>query len=201
MDEYKIELKLLTETMPGSGMSVPGIIDNDVRFDEYGLPYMNAKTFKGHIREQMEFLKKFSKAYENIDINALLGSDDRESEKVPAKLKFSEVGLSDGIRECIGEAVRKKKLERTEVLNAITVVYTRTMIGADGVAKAHSLRKEREFRRNLILETKIFADDLNEEEKSFLYDAVRALKHIGMHKSKGKGVVSCTIKSDKGDRQ
>lgn len=193
MKRYDIKITLLSETMPGSGMAVPGIIDNDIRHDNYGLPYMNAKTFKGHIREQMEFLKEYGSSYKDIDINDLLGSDDKDSTKRIGKLKFSEVSLSPAVKSVIKTAVDKGELSKSEVLNSITVVYVRTRINERGVVEPHSLRKERELKKNLMLETKIFADELTDRELDFLNDSVKSLKQIGMHKSKGKGLIECTM--------
>ncbi|MBE5924763.1 MAG: hypothetical protein E7271_09945 [Lachnospiraceae bacterium] len=197
MKQYDVRIKFLSETMLGSGMAVPGVIDNDIRHDNNGLPYMNAKTFKGHIREQMEFLKKYDKSYRDIDIYGLLGSDDKDSEKKLGKIKFSEVSMPQSVKEALKQAVNNGKLSKSEVLNSITVIYTRTRINEFGVAEAHSLRKERELKKNLMLETKIYTEDLTDEELKMLYESVKALKHIGMHKSKGKGLVECSIEPAK----
>ena len=196
MKQYLVKIKLLTETMPGSGMAVPGTIDSDVRHDMYGLPYMNAKTFKGHVREQMEFLCALNEEYREIDINSLLGSDDLESVKKSARLKFSKVALSDAVQQVIREAIEAGQLTKTEVLDALTVVYTRTKIGKAGVAEPHSLRKERELRKDLCLETKIYGEELSAIEEELLKDTIAAIKHVGMHKSKGKGVVACSLVLD-----
>ena len=186
MKQYRVKIKLLTETMPGSGMAVPGTIDSDVRHDRYGLPYMNAKTFKGHVREQMEFLCECDEQYHDVDINSLLGSDDRESVKKNARLRFTKVALSEAVQQTIRGEVDAGRVTKTEVLDALTVMYTRTKIGKSGVVEPHSLRKERELRKGLILETVIYGENL-------LEDTIAAIKHIGMHKSKGKGVVACSI--------
>ncbi|MCR5376110.1 MAG: hypothetical protein K6E71_05110 [Lachnospiraceae bacterium] len=193
MRKYQVKIKLLTETMPGSGMAVPGTIDSDIRHDTYGLPYMNAKTFKGHVREQMEFLCTYDSKYDGIDINSLLGSNDLESVKKNARLKFTKVELSEVVQQTIRAAVDAGDVTKTEILDALTVTYTRTKIGEKGVAEPHSLRKERELRRGLIMETAIYAEELSETEEDLLKDTIAAIKHIGMHKSKGKGVVACSI--------
>ena len=194
MKEYNVKIKLLSETMPGSGMAVPGVIDNDVRHDGYGLPYMNAKTFKGYVRENMEYLKKIAPSdYSNVDINKLLGSDDKDSEKKLGILKFSKVELSAGVRGRIKNAIDRKELTANEVINSLSVIYTRTRITEDGIVEPHNLRTEREIRRGIVFETKIYVEALSNDELKILCDSVKMIKHIGMHKSKGKGVVSCTI--------
>ena len=46
MSAYKIEMKLLSEAIFGSGYSIPGSVDLEVVCDDNGLPFMKAKTFK-----------------------------------------------------------------------------------------------------------------------------------------------------------
>ena len=41
MIEYTIKVDLLTDTLLGSGQSVPGIIDTDVKYDETHLKPVN----------------------------------------------------------------------------------------------------------------------------------------------------------------
>ena len=54
MNNYIIEIELLSEAIFGSGQSVPGLVDTDIVHDEYGFPYMKAKTFKGNLRKSAE---------------------------------------------------------------------------------------------------------------------------------------------------
>jgi len=53
MDKYRIRVELLTEAVFGSGNSIPGVVDLEIVHDEYGLPFMKGKTFKGNFREAM----------------------------------------------------------------------------------------------------------------------------------------------------
>ena len=72
MIEYTIKVDLLTDTLLGSGQSVPGIIDTDVKYDEYGIPYMEAKTLKGHIGEQMRWLVQIVPEMKGVHVDELL---------------------------------------------------------------------------------------------------------------------------------
>ena len=200
MDTYRITIRTLTDTMLGSGESVPGIIDNDIKYDRYGIPYMNAKTLKGHLREQMEMLKAVGGAeYAGVSIEDLLGSSDRESEKKLGKLHFSRVRPSENVCRTIEKAVQEGTTRPEEILDALTVMNTYTRIGDNGIVEHGSLRTARMFRKDLVLTADLLTEPLTEEEHTLLKDAVMALQHIGTMKSKGKGLVACTLKRTGGE--
>ena len=48
----KIKMELLSDTILGNGMSIPGAEDISVLHDEYGFPYYKGSTFKGVLRGQ-----------------------------------------------------------------------------------------------------------------------------------------------------
>lgn len=201
MKHWLVKIKTLSDTMPGSGESVLGVIDSDIRYDDCGMPYMTAKTLKGLLREQMEMLQKFNPSYnsENIRLSDLLGGRDIDAGQ-NGRLKFSDVTVSEGIRRTVEEAIRNEDVSKTEILNALTVTYTYTKIDpVTGTAADHSLRRERMVKKGMLFESVLALDDdgLSEEKEelyiSFINDAVRALQHIGTHKSKGKGAVRCTL--------
>ena len=51
----KIEMKLLSDAIPGSGEGLAGIIDADITYDEYGIPYIPAKRIKGILKDLQIF--------------------------------------------------------------------------------------------------------------------------------------------------
>ncbi len=195
MKVFKMEIRTVTETMLGSGESLPGIVDNDIRYDDMGIPYMNAKTLKGHLREQMEMIIHVSgDKYSSINIAGLLGSADEDSEKELARLHFSKVGPSEPVRRTIRKWFANNTVHTAdEILDALTIVNTYTRIGSNGIVENGSLRTARMFRKGLILESYIYADSITDLEEELLTDAVKALQHIGTMKSKGKGVVECSL--------
>ena len=194
MKKYKMTIRTVTETMLGSGESLPGIVDNDIRYDENGIPYMNAKTLKGHLREQMNLiLNVAAEKYGNINLSELLGSDDADSEKKMGRLHFSKVRPSKPVRKEICKWISNGDTTPNEILEALTIINTYTRIGSNGIVENGSLRSARLFRKGLILESYIDADSISDLEESLLIDSVKALQHIGTMKSKGKGVVECSL--------
>ena len=198
MKKYLIRINTLSDTMMGSGESVPGVIDSDIRHDRYGLPYMSAKTFKGLLHEQMDMLKCFDPEFENLRVEDLTGSNINDGE-TGGRLRFTNVALSSGLRNVIRKDIDAGKVTANEILNALTITYSFTKVDEKtGTAADHSLRTERMIRRGVEFVSELFLDDFGLSEEtletydSFIRKSVAALQHIGTHKSKGKGSVRCT---------
>ena len=202
MQEYVVKIKSLTEIMPGSGESIPGTIDSDVRYDELGLPYMNAKTVKGHLREAMELILAVTGSrFAGITADGLLGGNDPAGDSRIAKIRVSDMRLSKAVRDTIQNAEVSGSVTKEEILDSLTRIYVSTKISEKtGTAEAHTLRKYRMLKKGLLFETKIEAEGLSGKEEELLFMSVRAIQHIGTLKSKGKGNVLCGIQR-KGDLQ
>lgn len=56
MSNYKLKIRLLSDTTFGRGDGVAGIIDQEVEHDSYGLPYLRGRTLKGLLREECDNL-------------------------------------------------------------------------------------------------------------------------------------------------
>lgn len=192
MRKYRIKMELQSETMFGSGQSIPGVIDTDIQYDEYGLPYMHAKTLKGHIGEQMRWIVDL-KQMDTAICSRLLGSPDTEGDKTNGKLHFGNVRLSHAVEARLMAALEAGLLSKEELLESLTVSYSFTSLDDEGIAKDHTLRRVRMLRKGLVFEADIHAEELMEAEEGLLYAAVGALQHVGSYKSKGKGLVRCEL--------
>ena len=197
MQEYILKIKTLTDTMPGSGESVPGIADNDSLFDSNGFPCMNARTFKGHLREQMNEIQSVSDEYADIDIDSLLGARDKQGEKCHGRIYISNFSLPEAVRSRLLAAEADGEITPIELEDSLTGVYTSTKIDENGVADDHTLRKVRILNKGIEFEAHISTDDLSDKEEEFLYKSVKAVQHIGTYKSKGKGAVICSLEKIK----
>ena len=193
MQEYVVKVKSLTDIMPGSGESIPGIIASDIRYDALGLPYMNAKTVKGHLREVT------GGRVAGITADSLLGGSDLAGGSRIAKIRVSDMKLSKAVRDVIQDAEMSGSVTKEEILDSLTQVYASTKIsGKTGTAEAHTLRKYRLLKKGLLFEVVMEAEDLSRKEEELLFMSVRAIQHIGTLKSKGKGSVVCTIRKKGG---
>ena len=73
-----VTMQLLSDTILGSGYSVPGGEDIAVCKDAMGYPYMKGSTFKGLLRESMRnWLSWTGEAAERL--SELMGEESREA--------------------------------------------------------------------------------------------------------------------------
>ena len=194
MDKYRIEVKLLTETIFGSGHSIPGSVDLEVVHDEYGLPFMKAKTFKGNFRDAMSDVVSFlgNEKYEHLE-ERLLG---QENDGVNSwkTLKFSDCMLNENIRNILIYGVNEGAINPLEVKEALTKVRSFTSVEDDGSYKEGSLRQMRVVKKGLTFYVKLYCDrGLLEDELGLLATTSKYLRHIGTMRTRGKGEVECSF--------
>lgn len=193
MDKYKIEVKLLSEAIFGSGHSIPGSVDLEIVYDDYGFPYMKAKTFKGNLREAMcNAAILLDNEFEET-MESLMGKE-RNGIEVWKTLKFSDCMLPENVREFIKLAIENNKIQASEVKDALTSIRSFTSIDDDGSYKEGSLREYRVIKKGLIFEVEVNCErKLAEKELGLLAVSVKSLKHIGTMRTRGKGRVDCRL--------
>ena len=119
--------------MPGSGESIPGIIDSDIRYDALGLPYMNAKTVKGHLREAMEqILAVTGGRFAGITADSLLGGSDLAGGSRIAKIRVSDMKLSKAVRDVIQDAEMSGSVTKEEILDSLTAADQAAKLAQSG---------------------------------------------------------------------
>lgn len=194
MAEYKIEIKLITESIFGSGYAIPSEVDLEVVTDEYGLPYMKAKTFKGNFREAMEEIVNLLEIEKYKDIvDKLLGKGEAGLDQWK-RLKFSDMRLGKNVRRTIEQAIEEGKIESQEIKEALTEIRSFTSIDEEGSSKKGSLRHLRVIKKGLIFEVDLHSEeDLREDELGILAMTTSYLRHIGTMRTRGKGQIQCSL--------
>lgn len=77
--ELILKITTLSDTQIGSGRSFGAVIDSDIEFDRYGLPYIPAKRIKGLFRNAVEDLRNLGLLQFNKDhLEALFGKEGSE---------------------------------------------------------------------------------------------------------------------------
>lgn len=196
---YKIRVKLLSDTIFGSGESVPGVVDAEVLHDQNGFPYMKGKTLKGRLREESDMLVRCLPESSELSsvLNAIYGSGE---ESFKSHMAFSNLELDWNLRAVIKGLIEDKNIDvdETDVLQAVTSIYTATSINYEtSKAEKGTLRKSRVIKRGLIFYAGLSADwELTEKEEAFLGAGIAALKHLGVAVTRGRGNVECSLLKD-----
>lgn len=68
-----LKIKLLSDTCIGSGESIAGVIDTDINFDKYGIPFIPAKKVKGLLKEAATDLNELFSGIYSKNIKKLFG--------------------------------------------------------------------------------------------------------------------------------
>jgi CRISPR-associated protein Csx10 len=190
MGKIKIITKSYTSVASGEGS---GIIDSDVIFDNYGIPYIPAKRIKGLLRDSAEDVLAFSGfSPKNNLIEEIFGN-----EIIQGKCLFENVYIENynDIKrelECLLQKNEYKNiLTRTNILSYYTTILQQTAIDENGIAKEHSLRTIRAIKPDIEFYGYIDDSRLSKSAKALLYLAIKNLRRLGLNRNVGWGLVDC----------
>lgn len=177
--ELQIKLELISDTIFGSGHSVPGGEDIAVCQDENGYPYLKGTTFKGLLRESMHDLLEWSSGPMDT-VEELLG-------------KEGWTGTAGGRRLHLTPLTLEEKPEESE-----TCYDHRTFTSLENdVVKTGTLRSAVCVCRGQTFTGRIFCE---EQDVSLVRESARGIKWLGTMRSRGFGHVKVTaepVKSQK----
>ena len=94
----RVSMELLSDTIFGSGFSIPGGEDIAVCCDDDGYPYLKGSTFKGLLRESLENWLVWTGGSEE-DLSALMGVSDWKGKTDDRRLHLSDLRLIDPPKE------------------------------------------------------------------------------------------------------
>lgn len=199
MEQYKIEVELLSETIFGSGYAVPGSVDMEVVYDKAGFPYMRGKTFKGNFREAVGNVvqileEEYSQKHYRPYLNNLFGEKD-SGINIYNTLKFSDLTIAKSITDFIRCYMDQNNIAPIEILESLTDKRSFTSIDNEiGAAKEGSLRQMRVIKKGAKYEVLLTClRKLESEELSLLAMGAATLRHIGSMRTRGKGEVRCRL--------
>lgn len=189
----KLEIKLLSDLCTYSGETYNSIVDTDVAYDKYGIPYISARRLKGCIREAALELKEFG-LIKQEEYDEIFGAEGNKS----AAFSLSNAHISD--YEEVVKALEQCKYEELKtpenVLKQYTYIRKQTAVDLEtGVADKNSLRVIRVIRKNLV-----FKADCNwlrtVSRPEVLGQAISLVKHIGLARTRGLGLVEMALSEE-----
>lgn len=193
-----ISVELLSETIFGSGYSVPGSVDLEIVHDEFGLPYFRGKTLKGKLREECENIVSFIKnesiknEYEEAIIK-IFGKADNDNYNL---VKFSDLKVNNNIMSYINYGLKSLKplFSKEEVLDALTSKRYFTKLDENGIAEKGTLRQFRVINAGLTFQCDLTLErKLTPAEIQLLCCGIKSLKHLGTLENRGKGLVKASL--------
>lgn len=199
MQEVCFQVTLLSETIFGSGQSIPGEVDLEIIHDENGLPYFKGKTFKGKIREQLMALSMLTNDKKlGQEVKKLLGVPGDNGESI---LKFSDCEVKKEVKEYLTYGIRHNAFTPNELMNALTQTRKFTSIGENGVARSGSLREIRVINPGLVFQCNVFSlEEMTDYRLGILATGAKMLRKLGSMENRGKGRVEIKLLVDGQDK-
>lgn len=190
----KIKLTTVSSLLCSTGES-SAHIDADIRFDQYGLPFIPAKTIKGLLRESaMEVceLHGFSEEKTKHILDNLFGLS---GSNVMDRPVFNNLQLVNYIEIVSDLKSLGSKLSNRDVQSYFTVWRRQTSIDLDGTAKDKSLRTYRLLKMGFQFEAKIenLEQFQNQVEHEVFCRALKQLRYMGLRRNRGFGKVKLQI--------
>lgn len=177
--ELQIRLELLSDTIFGSGHSIPGGEDIAVCQDENGYPYLKGTTFKGLLRESMQNLLEWSGGSMDT-LEELLG-------------KKEWTGTAGGRRLHLTPLILEGKPDESE-----TCYDHRTFTSLENeVVKTGTLRSAVCVCRGLTFTGRIFCE---EQDVPLVRESVLGIKWLGTMRNRGFGHVKVTAEPVKAQK-
>lgn len=200
MPELEIRIEIKSPVILGSGESGGSVIDTDIVYDAYGIPYFPAKRLKGLLRESaLEILEMFNLCgvgwcSKEDFIQAFGKRGEVESILVLHQLRVK--GYENLCKWIEWAKTNYSGLFFTEnVLETFTSLRQLTAVDVNGIAKKVSLRTVRVLNEGHILSGKVhFArEDEFDRILQLLAYACTNLRHVGSMRTRGYGKVSCSL--------
>ena len=177
----KITIKTLSPLLSASGESTAQI-DADVKYDKYGFPYIQAKTFKGLLRESaLEVCEILNNPKAVID--DLFGI---KGQKTSGILSFNNLNINGYGNIKSNLTILNGVLSPEIVKKHFTEIRQQTTI-EDGTAKDKSLRKYRLIKEGTLFETTI--ENVPTINLELLKNCLINLRYIGTRRNRGFGKV------------
>ncbi|MBP6738785.1 MAG: hypothetical protein KA146_02290 [Leptospiraceae bacterium] len=218
MKSYKIQIKLLSDTLLSSGQGFGSSIDSDIMFDEVGLPFIPARRIKGCLKDSLkeilealliskneQLLKQFNWSQETVKADSILHSlfgKSGQSKSSPMNISNLYLVEYDQNKNWLNYLTSSNKLIHKE---SILSCFTRNrqqikMEKETGTTKEGSLRTVRVLNTKFNNENMVFTGDieLNTEADAVLISiACQNLKRIGSKRNRGFGEVECILFDEK----
>ena len=167
----KIRMLLESDTILGSGYSIPGEEDTSVCKDENGYPYMKGSTFKGLLRESMENLA-FWTEMDAGEIEKMTGVEGWNEEPEERRIHLTSLKLENPPEDP----------EECYSMRTFTSLE-------NGVIKKGTLRTAA-----CIVGGSVFQGELScaAQDEKFVEQALKGIKYVGTLRNRGFGKVKIT---------
>ncbi|MDZ4711294.1 MAG: RAMP superfamily CRISPR-associated protein [bacterium] len=205
-----MQIKMLSDTLIGSGEGFGATIDTDIIFDNVGIPYIPAKRVKGLLRDSARNINKmFSQSFPKYDLPdyKVLFGDPGKDYSCPIKISDFYIHEYDAnykwLDYYLKQAAYENFLSKDLTVDYFTNIRKSTTVDDKGIAKKHSLRTYRVLSKDPVFTGKLNVEidsegDTQKFEKLLVF-ACQNLKSMGTKRNRGLGEIECKLYKDNKD--
>lgn len=199
MEEYSLSLELLSPTIPASGEGWGSIIDNDIIFDDFGIPYFPARRLKGLLKESSEevidMLNLSNIGFSQDILLYAFGTPGSDKGSVAVFNNLYVDQYEDVLKWCKW-AIYEKLINIDSILSSFTEVRQQTSIDECGVSEENSLRTSRVLKKGIKFIGNIYLRENDSDVIKLIALSCSNLRHLGSMRHRGFGEVKCTLFKD-----
>lgn len=179
----RIRIELISDTICGSGFSIPGEEDCSIAHDAQGFPVINGTMFRGILKEEMENYLEWSASDDRgITVQKLFGVEGLDAVDETRKIFISDFTLSPQIKKIVRQ-------ESERILDVFSYIRTFTAL-ENGMVKIGTLRTARCMKAGLIFYGEI---KCNRKDEMLIEETLGYIKWIGHMKTRGLGRVRASV--------
>lgn len=210
MNQYLLQVELVSDTSFGQGYGIPGLVDQDVALDECGCPYLHGRTLKGLLSEACaEILYAIDDAgylWHKV-ADSLFGrpGSDLSSQGM---LRVGHAQLPQPLRQAIHAEVSTGNVSREEIVGSLTVIRHQTAMDNRSAPEPYSLRNSRAVIRGTFLEAALYVDEIaidgidtalsRKYQEALLSACALGMRRAGTSRNRGRGRIRAKLLSDSG---
>ncbi|MBD3351593.1 MAG: hypothetical protein GF364_08920, partial [Candidatus Lokiarchaeota archaeon] len=195
---YSIEF--LSDTIIGSSSTLGKEIDNDVCYDDCGLPYIPSKRLKGLFKRNARELILLNAIHPTIlDLFGRSGRSDPDLVisnayifKIRDKHNLRKIGEYREVRRILRVFQESNIITKPNIIDYFTYIRAQTAIDEDGITKDKSLRFSRVIKKGLLFKFSIEISNSFSISKNLIDDFNKTLeftKNIGLMRTRGFGEI------------
>ena len=192
--EKNLEMNLLSDAIPGSGEGLAGIIDTDISYDEYGIPFIPSKRIKGILRESAKELSDAGLL--TTSINKIFGESGTK-EGCDFKISNGYINEYEKYKNFLKETSKdndaKTIFNREAILDYFTYDRAQTTVDrVTGMAKENTLRFSRVVKKGLTFN---FILEFNSDHEEKLKNIIKVTRSFGISRTRGPGHIKMELKN------
>ena len=202
VETLTLRFELLSGATFGRGDGLPGIVDQEVEHDPYGMPFVRGRTLRGLLAEEMEGLLYAlgdQKATTwRVSRDRLLGTSARMTDE-SGILHIGDACLPERLRRLIVESLDAEddRITRLSVLESLTAIRRQTAMTPFGTPETTSLRAMRIVLRGIVFESRLTFDQaLGPLDRALLAASVLAWRRAGTGRNRGRGRLRAWLEND-----